>query len=208
MGSLSIPVIGEAVTGSDPKIKTALETYNNSLDAENKIKAASLETGVGRIKWYTPKIIATEESRTNVAYGTLTTADEIASVVVPENGLLLVGYSALFKSSVGAAGNAAVFLNSNQLKRPDAAGPPVAQEATTVGAGTYSYLTSAYYGLGRVGTAESVVTTGMALGGTEVGGLCAVTAAAATYTVSVRFKASSGSITAKERKLWVVVLGV
>jgi hypothetical protein len=35
------------------------------------------------------------------------------------------------------------------------------------------------------------------------GGVCYVFAAAGTYDVSVQFKASSGSITAKSRKLWV-----
>lgn len=33
-------------------------------------------------------------------------------------------------------------------------------------------------------------------------------AAAGTYNISVQYKATSGSITAKERKLWVAVLGV
>lgn len=40
------------------------------------------------------------------------------------------------------------------------------------------------------------------------GGPCYVFAAAGTYDVSVQFKASSGSVTAKNRKLWVQALGL
>ena len=39
------------------------------------------------------------------------------------------------------------------------------------------------------------------------GGPCVIFAAAGTYTVSVQFKASSGSVTAKNRKLWVWTMG-
>jgi hypothetical protein len=40
-----------------------------------------------------------------------------------------------------------------------------------------------------------------------VGGPCYIFAAAGTYTVSVQFKSSSGSVTAKNRKLWAWTLG-
>jgi hypothetical protein len=58
----------------------------------------------------------------------------------------------------------------------------------------------------------SYVATGQALGGggaanTGVGGVCHVFAAAGTYSVNVQFRSTSGTITAKERKLWVYTLG-
>jgi hypothetical protein len=39
------------------------------------------------------------------------------------------------------------------------------------------------------------------------GGSIEVFAAAGTYTIGVKYKATSGNVTAKERKLWVATLG-
>ena len=63
--------------------------------------------------WYTLKIIATERSRNyNSEDGKLGTADEVANVVLPANGLIHAGFFAQFKSSVSGNGSAAIFQNS------------------------------------------------------------------------------------------------
>jgi hypothetical protein len=58
----------------------------------------------------------------------------------------------------------------------------------------------------RGGAYTGDVTTGQLLGrnlAATLMGLAVVFAAAGTYDVSIQFKSASGSVTAKERKLWV-----
>ena len=173
-------------------------------------------------------IIATEESRTNTAYGTLTTPDRVQNIVLPTDGLICVAYQAMWKESVNAAASADIFLGSNQLAHAVANNPAGAQVSPAVspgGAGAYQPISTFANGLlGGVSSDASVyggdATTGQSVGvnflGTNqavpsaslsAGGPCYIFAAAGTYTVSVQFKASSGSVTAKERKLWVWTMG-
>lgn len=196
-----------------------IEVVNGNIDNEN-IKASA---GIVRSKlasdakgvqgtWYEPKVIATEQTRESTSFGTLSTADEITGVVLPENGLILLGYTANMKSSVSGAGRAAIFVGSNQLKTDLGGTAPAAQEIGSVGT-AFHHIFSTTYGLTtqETGVWTGDVTTGQALsyssGGASIGGLCAIFAAAGTYAISVQFKASSGSVTAKERKLWAWVLG-
>ena len=162
--------------------------------------------------FYTPKLINTEESRTNTAFGTLTTPDEIPGVVVPENGLLVVGYVATVKSSVASAGKVALFLGANQAKSVlEPTGAPAGQETTVSGTG-FQLLFSSGGGFVTAGSERgtSQVSTGQFIG-TSIsgpqGGLAVLFAAAGTYAISVQYRATSGSITAKERKLWAYVIG-
>lgn len=205
------------MTEETPILKLPYPEPEDAADVPKDMKALAEATEgaiLGRgFKMYTPKIINTEESRTNTAFGTMATADEIKSVVLPENGLMLIGYSANFKpSSLGVVAGAAIFLGSNQLK--SSGGTPTAQEASSNGTALSKIVTFSG-GLGHMSPLEASgadVTTGQALGpktpdGDLPGGFCPVFAAAGTYNVSVQFKASSGSVTAKERKLWVATLG-
>lgn len=158
-------------------------------------------------------IIATEESRTNTSYGTMTTPDQVSSVVLPTDGLIFIAYKALWKESVDGAALAAIFIGANQLKIAAPSGAPVVQEPTCTGAAnTYAHLcTNSQGGLTSGGGSTAVgsdVTTGQAIyNGVSSGGFVSIFAAAGTYDVSVQFKASSGSVTAKERKLWVWTIG-
>lgn len=199
------------VQTNDEALATVIngEIANENLSGTAGITRANLAVESKPVTWYTPKVIATEESRTNVAYGTLTTADEITGVVLPENGLIMVGYMALVKNSVESAGRVAIFLGANQLKTTAGASPPIVQETNLSNVGFNGVGTNGT-GLGHgSNAAQAFVTTGMSVGGETAGssGLVAIFAAAGTYTVSVQYKASSGSITAKERKLWVYTLG-
>lgn len=196
--------------------KTNQTGKNEWADVEDNdlaLKAGIKEAGdqidaISGVTWYTPKVIATEQSRESASFGTLATADEIKSVVVPENGLILIGYSALWKSSA-LEGRAAIFLGANQLKSPVASGAPAVQETGSPGT-SFDWLATTSVGVSSsAGAGEATtVTTGLTVGtSASSGGLCAVFAAAGTYNVGIQFKAISGSVTAKERKLWVATIG-
>lgn len=159
--------------------------------------------------------VAGAEARTNTAYGLLATPDRLQNVVLPTNGLLVVAFQALVKESVGGAGRAAIFLGSNQLKRAAADGAPAVQESGSMFGGgvadSYVTLSTSEFGLTNLASVaageESQVTTGQVLGVNSAGGPTYIFAAAGIYDVSIQFKASSGSITAKDRKLWVWTMG-
>jgi hypothetical protein len=158
-------------------------------------------------------IIPTTESRTNTAYGTLTTPDQV-TVTLPTDGLLKILFQATWQDSVNGQGRAAIFIGANQLKTYDdnTGASPAVQEAFGATANTDALLfTSPQVGLqgaAAIGYTGDV-TTGQMVGGRTTGanegGPIYVFAAAGTYTISVQFKSASGSVTAKNRKLWVGV---
>jgi hypothetical protein len=213
-GTLSLPVGGEKNTTADAKVLALLKQFNELLDSSNKIPGTSLAAAAGitaaqlasaakPVTGYTAKAIATEQTRESATFGKLTTADEITGVVVPENGILMVGFAGLVKSSVAAAGRVAVFLEANQLKRSGSV-----QEVATSGTAFFR-IVSEPAGL-KLSGEGAFGTTGETLGGAEgIGGFILIPfIAAGTYAVSIQFKATSGSVTAKERKLWAEVHGI
>lgn len=172
-------------------------------------------------------IVAAEQARTNTAYGLHTTPDRVQNVVVPTDALVLVWYQAMWRETVAGAAQAQIFVGSNEIKwiGSDATGSTT--NGAVMGGGT-SYVALATGALGLVsgdGTAGiaagSYATTGHAIGvgknpsyGNPLaaadagpwGGACSLFLAAGTYDISVQFKASSGSVSAKDRRLWVRVL--
>lgn len=178
--------------------------------------------------------IPTTETRTNTAYGKMPTADQVANVEVGPNELIVVVYQATWQESVLAAGRASIFIGANQAKVVvDSSIAPQVQAARQVGAGGQNVdlpLSTFQAGLasGDSGTYPGDVTTGQIVGtlgkaagagyelsgttaqgpaGLPLGGACLLFAAAGTYDVSIQFKASSGNVVAKNRKLWVGVMG-
>lgn len=163
---------------------------------------------VGRGK----SIIATTESRTNVAYGTLGTADRVTGVVLPPDGLIVIAYQATWQSSVANAGNAAIFIGANQLAVANLGVANTVLAAATTGSNANDDDPLATYWGGLTGGtgvgSSSDVTTGQVVAmNISAGGVCHVFAAPGTYDVSVQFKSTSGSVTAKNRKLWVWTIG-
>ena len=182
-------------------------------------------------------ITAGEETTTSATFTTLSTPDQIASVVLPSNGLIFVAFSALWKASATPTNSeAAIFIGSNQLTvRRVGVTAPVTQGAVIEDSSTaakYAEISSCPQGLVSHytdGTVTGAITTGQALaiatsegsstgasmklGGTHLnvepgGGPCAVQAAAGTYTISVQFKhTASATLSVKERKLWVWTMG-
>lgn len=168
-------------------------------------------------------VTATTESRTNVAYGTMTTADQVTGIVLTTDGLIAIGYQATWQESVNGAASAAIFIGATQLQMATTnfTGPVV--QAATLGCGaaavdkalaTTSAGLFANNGLVQTSVYAGDATTGQLIGlntsgsiGFAIGGPVYVFAAAGTYTISVQFKSSSGSVTVKNRKLWVWSIG-
>lgn len=206
---------------------TALQNAINGLDGDNLTDATaeklglSSTSGVRRGK----AIITGAESRTNAAYGLLTTPDRVQNVVLPTDGLIFVMYRAQWKESVAGAARAALFLGGNQVKVPFADPDGLyTWEASHEAGNVWAPLLSTGVGLIGRGAGDSPAspisfpTTGLTLGffggssGTSgipegIGGLWVIEAAAGTYDVSVQFKASSGSVTVQDRKLRVWTQG-
>lgn len=218
---------------------TDLRTFvNGSIDGDNVSSAASQQLGLSSslVTRRGKAVIATSEGRTNVAYGTLTTPDQV-SVTLPTDGLISIVYKAQWSESVLNAARAAIFIGATQLKVPAVggagAGAVSVQEAhiNAATANNGAILSSTPFGLVSLtqasgsGAFGADVTTGQALGtvmaaggatrfnvGSDtvalatsfgVGGACYVFADAGTYTISVQYKASSGTVTASARKLYV-----
>lgn len=162
-------------------------------------------------------VVAGAETRSSASFGTLTTPDEVAGIVLPTNGLIAVWYQATWQSSVSGAGRANIFIGANELQAiasntsigPSAAGA----EAATLSTGVLS-LASTANGLRSGAQATNYtgdVTTGQTISPgppsstAPIGGPSWIFAAAGTYTVSVQFAATSGSVTASARRLVVRV---
>lgn len=201
----------------------------NNIDADSLQSALAEALGVSQagIKRRGKSIVATEEARTSTSYGLLATPDAVDDIVLPGGGgLIIVAFHGLWKESAVNAARASIFLNGNALTTNalHAAGQTTAwSEAQTYAGGfntnIYTALSSHASGLKSFANDAGVnhatnVTTGQAVhtsskyndtfnlaaGG---GGLCAIFADAGTYDVSIQWKATSGTVTAKERKLWV-----
>lgn len=231
-----LPIVGQPDSTEEPKVVTALSQLIaavNGVDsaqiADGAIQPADLQstlldalgvTAGGTVR-RGKSIVATTESRTSAAYGLMPTPDRVSGIVLPTDGLIAIGYQATWQASAPASpATAAIFLGANQLKLVGTGnGAPSVQEATLNGAGaaTDVALGTTPYGLQR-GTAlySGDVTTGQILGlgangnftpTDNVPGLVWAWAAAGTYDVTVQFKSGSGSVTVKNRRLWVTTLG-
>jgi hypothetical protein len=197
---------------------TDLRTWaNGSIDGDNLTGTAGQQLGLssssvtrrGKVN------IPATESRTNTAYGTMTTPDQVSGIVLPTDGLIAIMYHATWQNSVASAGKAAIFIGANQLQfASQGVAAPAVQEIVGSATTAQDFLvTNSGYGLNTGGGATAYtgdVTTGQIVGmngavqqtGAQAGP-CWVFAAAGTYTISVQFKASSGSVTVKNRRLWV-----
>ncbi len=169
-------------------------------------------------------IQAATGTRTNVAYGALSNGpDQVASVILPTDGLLVIRYHAVWQESVENAARASIFIGANEVKHIDAAAVAFYDRSAGHGAdggnhdgilGTYSGgLASGIAYTGSPATYPGDITTGQVFStylsntasSTSDSSPLEVFAAAGTYTISVQFKASSGTVSVKNRKLFVEV---
>lgn len=176
----------------------------------------ALKTGIEAISFVShKKIVETEEAVESTSFVRMPTVDEVTGLVLPANGLIAIGYQAMWAETVLNTAAATVFLGANEIKAavtsktaPQAGTEGVAVNVGEGSAGEFNTLTTRSGGLlnlknpGYTGD----VTTGQVLGAHAEGGVFYVFAAAGTYTVSIRFKSSSGKVKAKNRKLWAWVV--
>lgn len=222
--TLQIPQVGVDLNSvADPKVAgnfNVLQTLvNGNIDLTNLSPALQAQlVGVppGQITGHTN--IAASESRTNTAFGTLTTPDQVGGIVLPANGLITVWYQATWQESVNGAAAAAIFVGANQLVFAALSGAPALGAASIGGGFTGKNTPLSTWPSGLTSPGDTAVqysgdvTTGQAVAataggvGAATGGPCYIFAAAGTYTISVQFKAVSGSVTASNRKLWVQAL--
>jgi hypothetical protein len=202
------PNIGDARGSGEVAVRNdlvaLLAEFNGNIDDSNIKSGAGIngaKLGAGTV---TPdrhsagvvatgkSVIATSEARTNVAYGTLTTPDQVSSIVLPTDGVICVLFQATWQESVADTGRAAIFIGANQLKVASdiKTGQAIGVTLTTVG-----------------NLNQEINGTNKTLADSQVGGPCSIFAAAGTYVVSVQFKSSSGSVTVKNRRLLVWAMG-
>lgn len=183
--SLSLPQVGGTNASQEPLIPgdftTVQNVINGNLDSNNiantLAQSATVNTGTQTVKGATN--IATSESRTNVAYGTLTTPDQVSGIVLPSNGLIAVWYQAMWQCSVAVANTAqaAIFIGANQLQVQDSITNGPSAQSARLGSGAANVnqaLFSLPIGLASNANASATagdVTTGQAVGfGATVGG--------------------------------------
>jgi hypothetical protein len=217
--NLTLPTVGQSNATEDVDVVnsfSAIQTLlNGNLDAQNLTGATVATLGLnGATTGRGATNIATSQNTASTTYVTLATPDQVTAVNLPANGLILVGYQATWAESVAGAARAAIFLGSNQLKGASNSGAaPGVQEAAVGGtAGQPTPLVSWAGGLTSLAASTGYpgdVTTGQLLGAGNAGagGFAVIHAAAGTYDVSVRFKVSSGTVSALNRKLWVEARG-
>ena len=162
---------------------------------------------------------ATEESTTSTSYVSL--GDEVV-VTLPNNGLIHVAYLATWKQTVSLAAACALHFNSDQQRYVHATLGDTFGVTAQIDDEINKYipLAATPHGMMSLYTAGSPaatayagdVTTGQALGLSHLNpsnelirlhGEFVGWAAAGTYTVGPKFKTSSGTVTVKNRKLWV-----
>lgn len=220
-------VNGTVADGSQVNARYAplYAALSGALDTDNLLDTINELLGLtrGAVKRRGKSIIPTTESRTNVAYGTMPTPDQVTGIVLPTDGLIYVGYQATWQESVNAAAAASIFVGANQLQiaATNFTGPTVTQAALGTGAAAIDKPLASFPGglrssdgLAQTSVYSGDATTGQLVGvnltGTAtlpVGGPVAIFATAGTYTISVQFRSTSGSVTVKNRKLWVWTMG-
>lgn len=204
------------VTDSDPR-NTNLRTPSDASVTPDKLVSSYADvigvTQTGVVRRGKSNIPTSENtSATTYAIGNLTTPDRVQNVVLPTDGLIVVAYQAIWQNTVANNARAAIFIGATQLKQSKQTGVPVVQEATgpnevndDIGLATTSFgLFGDSVGVG----ATTEVTTGQLIGTFAQAGVCHVFAAAGTYDISVQFKNNAaGTLTAKNRHLWVWTIG-
>ena len=201
------------------------DDVNENFTAHNTaIDGVALEAGVvtPAVKMRGAAIISATEGRSNTAYGLMATPDRVTGIVLPTPGLLHVTYMAYWNETVDGAARAAIFIGANQLRtsQVNTAGTAV-QETLCAGAASITQPLSTFAGglNGYGGTALATghtapATTGHVVtvqnsGATDAsasnfgGGTAVIFCDAGTYDVSVQFKASSGTVNALNRRLYV-----
>lgn len=213
-----LPTPGSTLNATaDPELVNAFNNVltwaNGNIDAVN-LTAAAAQSAAMNQSGQTVKgavNIATSQNTSSTTFTTLATPDQVTGIVLPANGLISVWYQATWQESVSTAARAAVFLGSNEVLGASANAPGTTGVEASIGGTVNKNVPLATMGTGLFSPSGSTgytgdVTTGQYVGTTGAPGVNYIFAAAGTYTVSVQFKCSSGTVTASNRKLWVQAL--
>lgn len=230
-GTASLRTLGagaqQATAGNDARLSDQRTPLNESV-TEEKVSDTFLDKlGVSdsEVSRRGKSIISGESTVVSTTYKTLS-APDLVTVTMPTDGLMFIAYQAMWKYSTGGE-SAAIFIDGNQLKHAEfgQASPTLAQEGKSGNnVNTWYPLSTCARGLTfQVPNSTTAytgdVTTGQLVGIRTSysdpnfdpvyvgGGPCIIFAAAGNHSVSIQFKATSGSVTAKERKLWVWTMG-
>lgn len=233
--SLTLPTIGQPNATEDPDVRNNFNLIQTEFNGN--IEETNLKTAVKEKLGLTDGIVrrgaistATSETRTNAAYGLLTTPDRVSGITLQSNGLIFIVYQATVNANDGTAA-AALFLGATQIKTVGASnGADVSgtNSVTCNTGGTDRVINTCPSGLITVNNGGySEITTGTLLGIQTTGnpsglqnnsgatnftlsnipgfsgGAAMVWAAAGTYDVSVQFKSTTTAVTVKNRHLWV-----
>jgi hypothetical protein len=215
--SLQTPIAGQPDSTEDPKLAsdmTTLQNWGNGNIDPADVKAAFAQSAGMNQAGQTVKgssIIAASQSTGSTSFTTLGTPDQVTGIVLPSAGLIQVWYQATWQESVSSAASAAIFVGGNQLKTAGIPSPVV--QSAGIGGTAAEPSPLATYGNGVISLGNinytGDVTTGMAIGAglsNQAGAPCNIFAAAGTYTISVQFKASSGTVTVSNRRLYALAL--
>jgi hypothetical protein len=161
-------------------------------------------------------------TRNSTLYGPLDTGtapgpDQVPDVVLPTGGgLIFVVFVGVIEHSVADAGAAAIFLNSTQVKisnQTNGPGGQLSTPSTTANNPRPIYSTTSGLQVGEPGSAADYLGhahTGQIVGhngsagvGREGGITTIFVDNEGTYNVSIQFKATSGTVSCDERRLYV-----
>jgi hypothetical protein len=210
-------------------LTTVINELNGNLDNSNLKSTAAITSEkfadadklglsvTGAVRRGAVSIPAAEATAaTNYSPTNLATPDRVQNVVMPTNGLIAIWYQAIWQNTVATNARAAIFIGANQLKGAIGTGAPVVQDrAGPTETNDDAPLFTISNGLGIVPGvgATTEVTTGQIVGEdpgvtSALGGPVYVFAAAGTYDISIQFKnQAAGSLTVKNRHLWVMSIG-
>jgi hypothetical protein len=163
-------------------------------------------------------IIPGAETVAAAGYTLFPTPDRVQNLVLPTDGLIIIGFKALWRNSVANSGRLGIGIGTNQLKVAQANAAPVVQEVggTGMDATSWAGVSTGPVGLissgGAGAGASSDVATGQSLAASDAvlpaSGLCVVFATAGTYDVTISGKVvAGGTVELTERKLWVWTVG-
>ena len=152
----------------------------------------------------------TQQTITSTTYASMPTPDRVSQIVVPADGILSVGFMAMVYESVASAARIAIHVNGVQLRAPDTVAGSVVQEAPIGSAARWSLCYSPYWGLrtfvpttGLTGLPTTPVVLAQSAVSGSGGFWVPIIMTPGTYDVEVKYKVSSGTLYAKERRLWV-----